>query len=67
MNWFYLILIVFTLIYLVVGRVIAEFRWEWDGYRYGDDIEVFLTALFWPIYLTWKLIKWLALHIYWLI
>lgn len=55
------LIIIGSIIYLVIGRIIAEKRWEWDGYDiYGAEIGIILTTLFFPIYLLWYGIKILA-------
>lgn len=49
------------IIYLVIGRIIAEKRWDWNGYDIVIVVlEVYLTTFFWPIYLLWMGIKYIA-------
>ena len=55
------LIVVGIIIYLVIGRIIAEKRWYWDGYHlYEEDLGIALTTLFWPLYLFWCLIRALA-------
>jgi hypothetical protein len=50
-----------VIIYLVIGRIIAEKRWDWDGYDlYYIDEGVIFTTIFWPIYLVWMIVKLIA-------
>lgn len=58
--WVCLVLAVIV-VYLVAGRIIAEKRWEWDGYDYmTEDTGIVLTTIFWPLYLFWCLVRGLA-------
>ena len=55
------LIIVGIVIYLVIGRIIAEKKWEWDGYDYMfEDTGIILTTIFWPLYLFWCLVRGLA-------
>jgi len=55
------LIIVGIVMYLVIGRIIAEKKWEWDGYdMYSSDQGVILTTIFWPVYLFWCLVRALA-------
>ncbi|MFW6272170.1 MAG: hypothetical protein ACOC2U_00105 [bacterium] len=55
------IVIISIIAYLVIGRITAEKRWDWDGYNsYAIDQGIILTTLFWPIYLMWRGITVLA-------
>lgn len=56
-----LIVIISAIVYFVIGRIIAEKRWYWDGYEeYAADQGIILTTIFWPIYLAWMGIKLIA-------
>lgn len=55
------LIIVGIVIYLVIGRIIAGKKWEWDGYNYMmEETEIILTTVFWPLYLFWCLVRVLA-------
>ena len=56
------LIIIGIVVYLVIGRIIAEKRWDWDGYPldsaiYGAEFEIGLTTILWPLYLFWMGIK----------
>lgn len=54
-------IVIGILIYLVIGRIIAEKRWEWDGYDYMmEDTGIVLTTIFWPFYILWVFIRLVA-------
>lgn len=55
------IIVISAIAYFVIGRVIAEKRWEWDGYDYMmEESGIIMTTIFWPIYLVWMGIKLIA-------
>jgi hypothetical protein len=57
----FLMIPIAVIIYLVIGRIIAEKRWEWDGYTYMfEDEGIMWTTIIWPFYLLWKLVKLIA-------
>ena len=56
-----LIVVISAIAYFVIGRVIAEKKWEWDGYNYYAINEgIIIITIFWPIYLAWMGIKLIA-------
>jgi len=55
------LIIIGIIAYFVIGRIVAEKKWEWDGYDiYGYDQNVVLVTIFWLMYLMWKGIELLA-------
>jgi hypothetical protein len=52
------LIFIIAVFYLAIGRIIAEKKWEWDGrITPRKATGMFITTIFWPIYLFWLLIK----------
>lgn len=59
MNILFILIVGFM--YLIIGRVIAKLKWEWDGYGiWTSDVEEVLVTFFWPLYLIKKALDYIA-------